>query len=138
MFIQNQGNFMIYNAVEKKSEILVERSNERFITASSHDFSADKKFILTTNHIVKLFRHSFYALWSVYDVENKQMINVTVGGVQVALRLVKFSPVDNSMILIHNNNIYYKKSPTDPEIQITNDGSDPRDRLNYISNGVPE
>lgn len=45
---------------------------------------------------------------------------------------MKFSPVDNSMIIVYNKNIYYKKSPTDPEIQITTDGS------TSIYNGAPD
>lgn len=78
---------------------------------------------------------SFYALWSVYDVEKKVLTPITIKGQALAYRLVKFSPVDNSMIIVYNNNIYYKRSPTDRnEIQITTDGSIP----NSISNGVPD
>jgi dipeptidyl-peptidase 4 len=125
---------MIYDCAQKKSELLVGRDNEQFTSATSYDFSFDKKFILTSRHLVKLFRHSFFALWDVYDIEKKQMMPVTIGGQALAYRLVKFSPVDNSMIVVYNNNLYYKRSPTDIEIQITSDGS----MTNGISNGVPD
>lgn len=128
---------MLYDVTLNRSEILVaSKDNERFFSASTYEFSADKKFILTASHIIKLFRHSFYALWDVYDVDNKQLIPVQIGGVASAYRLVKFSPVDNSMIVVYENNIYYKRSPTDAEIQITTDGS--QEGLRYISNGVPD
>ena len=125
---------MVYDVPNKKAEILVGKENEQFVSASSYEFSYDKKYILTARHLVKLFRHSFYALWDIYDIEKKQMVPVTIGGKALAYRLVKFSPVDNSMIIVYDNNIYYKKSPIDTEIQITTDGS----TKDGISNGVPD
>lgn len=122
----------MYDVTEKKSEILVEAKNDSFFGASSYEFSSDKKFILSATLLSKIFRHSFIASWSVYDVENKNLIPITIGGQPALISLVKFSPVDNSMIIIYGNNIYYKKSPTTPEIQITNDGS------KDIYNGVPD
>lgn len=82
--------------------------------------------------MIKVFRHSFLALWDVYDVETKQMTPVTIRGQPALCSLVKFSPVDHSMVVVFQNNIYYKKSPTDDEVQITTDGT------KNISNGVPD
>lgn len=128
---------MLYNVEQKKADILVAASNnEKFFSASSYEFSPDKKFILIATDVRKLFRHSFYALWSLYDVENSRMIDVTVNNQHLPMRLVKFSPVDNSMIFVFGNNIYYKKSPTDAEIQITTDGTE--NGLAYVCNGVPD
>lgn len=128
---------MHYDVAQHRASILVPASsNSQFFAASTFEFSADKKFILTASNLIKLFRHSFYAKWDVYDVERNEMIPVRIGGVQSAFRLVKFSPVDNSMIVVSGNNIYYKRSPTDAEVAITTDGS--QDGLRYISNGVPD
>lgn len=108
------------------------KENEKFFSASSYEFSFDKKFILTASSLIKIFRHSFLAHWDVYDVERKQMIPITIGGLATVCSLVKFSPVDNSLIVVHENNIYFKRSPSDVEIQITTDGS------KNISNGIPD
>lgn len=124
---------MLYDVKEKRSDIIVEaQSNERFAQGSSYEFSADKKFILIARQLVKLFRHSFFALWDVYDIEKKQLYPVQINGEVLAFRLVKFSPVESSMIIVFENNIYYKRSPLDTEIKITNDGT------KDISNGVPD
>ena len=83
--------------------------------------------------MLQIFRHSFYALYSVLDVDTKEFTNITIAGQQQPLKLVKWSPVDNSMIIVsHDNNIYYKKSLTQTEIKITTDGDQ------FISNGVPD
>lgn len=124
----------LYDVTQKKDEILVEGKDDKFFSASSYDFSADKKFILTASSIVKNFRHSFVAIWDVYDIDAKQMIPITINGQVVSCSLVKFSPADNSLIIIYQNNIYYKRSPTDTEIQITTDGS----KSGNVINGVPD
>lgn len=108
------------------------KENEKFFSASSYEFSFDKKFILTASSLIKIFRHSFLAHWDVYDLERKQMIPITIGGLATVCSLVKFSPVDNSLIVVHENNIYFKRSPAEMEIQITTDGS------KNISNGIPD
>lgn len=123
---------MIYDVAEKKVEIIVEESNIALLSASTYEFSADKKFILTASKLIKIFRHSFVASWAIYDVDKKETIPVTIGGQNVLISLVKFNPVDNSMIVVYNNNIYYKATPTSEEIQITTDGS------KDIYNGVPD
>ena len=122
----------LYDVTQKKSEILVEGKDDKFFSASTYEFSADKKFILTASSIIKIFRHSFVANWDVYDVETKQMIPITIGSQVVPCSLVKFSPADNSLIIVFENNIYYKRSPSDAEIQITFDGS------KSVINGVPD
>lgn len=131
-YLAFQNNLMVYDFAQKKSEILVEAANDSFFSGSVYEFSHDKKFILSATLLSKVYRHSFLAQWSVYDVDNKNIIPITVPGPLAFISLVKFSPVDNSMIIIYNKNIYYKKSPTDPEIQITTDGSP------SIYNGAPD
>jgi Dipeptidyl peptidase IV (DPP IV) N-terminal region len=125
---------------EKKSSMIVEQSSplyEQFVTASSYEFSGDKKYILITAQIVKLYRHSFLAIWQVYDIENKRLINVTVDNDNTPLySLVKFAPRGASMIIVKDNNIYYKSSPLAPEIKITTSGTVRGQTL--ILNGIPD
>lgn len=124
----------MYDVAKKTSEIIVTTNdNLEFFSGASFEFSFDRKYILTYTRVLKVFRHSFVASWSVYDVAEKQMIPLTINNQLPSLiSLVKFSPVDNSMIIVYRNNIYYKKSPTEAEIQITTDGSQ------NVSNGVPD
>lgn len=42
---------------------------------------------------------------------------------QDLLALAEWGPLDNSILYIHENNIYYKPSVVHPAIQITNDGT---------------
>jgi dipeptidyl-peptidase 4 len=93
------------------------------LLASSYTFSFDKRYLLVATEIQKIFRHSYFAIYDVYDTQTKAITQLTIKGSRQALMLAKFSPVDNSMILLYDGNIYYKSSPISPEIQVTTDGS---------------
>lgn len=129
-----QRNFVVYDVDKKKSEVFIAAvDGQRFFNANRYKVSPDKKFVLTTSSMRGLFRYSFTALWHVYDIEGKRAIPLTIDGQEgLYFSLVQFSPVDSSMIIVYNNNIYYKKTPTSAEIQITTDGS------KTIYNGVPD
>lgn len=102
--------------------------------ASSHEFSFDQRYILIASQILKLFRHSSLAFWDIYDTETKRVIPINFNKQRTALQFAKFSPADNSLVFVHDNNIYYKKSPVDDEIKITKDGS----LKGGVFNGVPD
>ena len=48
------------------------------------------------------------------------------------LNLVHWSPIGNSFIFVHANNLYYKSSPQADEIQLTTDGN------RVVFNGIPD
>lgn len=109
-------------------------NGQRFFSANRYKVSPDKKFILMASSMSGGFRYSFTALWHVYDVEAKRAIPLTLGGLEgLYFSLVQFSPVDSSMIIVFENNIYYKRTPTATEVQITTDGT-----TDSIFNGVPD
>ncbi|KAL7019319.1 hypothetical protein ACKWTF_011082 [Chironomus riparius] len=134
------GDFIIYNADSKTREIRVRTNStiyERFVTSSSFEFSPDKKYILLTTNIIKLYRHSFFANWRIFDIAAETItdVKITEEDDSFIYRLVKFGP-DSSLIIVDKFNIYYKPSPTAESIQITKDGD--LSSSHKIVNGVPD
>lgn len=129
-----QGNLRVNNVKLKTSEVIVWVNQSDVVRASSHEFSFDKSFILISSQILKLFRHSSLAYWDIYDVKTQQILPILFNNTKQPLQFAKFSPADNSLIFVQDNNIYYKKSPRDGEIQLTRDGS----LSDGIFNGVPD
>lgn len=125
---------IIRNVKEKKDEIVIWSNQTELIQASSHDFSFDKRYVLISSKIRKIFRHSSLALWDIYDREAKKIIPIEVNKAREVLQYARFSPVDNSLVFVYDNNIYYKKSPEADEIKITKDGT----IKDGIYNGVPD
>lgn len=136
-----QGDFVIYNADSKTREVRVATNSsiyERFVSSSSFEFSPDKKYILLTSSIIKVYRHSFYANWRIFDIAAGTITDVKISDDDDTFiyRLVKFGPVDSSLIIVDKFNIYYKASPTHESVQVTKDGE--LTTLQKIVNGVPD
>lgn len=132
---------MIYNAESKSREIRVNTTSDvydKFVSSSSFEFSADGKYILLATSIIKLYRHSFFAIWLVFDIERHTISDVKINEDedQNVYRLVKFGPVGSAMIIVDKNNIYYKKSPFFSAVQVTKDGD--MTAKTKILNGVPD
>uniref|UniRef100_A0A672I3Z3 Dipeptidyl peptidase 4-like n=1 Tax=Salarias fasciatus TaxID=181472 RepID=A0A672I3Z3_SALFA len=92
----------------------VEKNADDFI------LSADRKFAALRSNYTKLWRHSFMALYSIYDIEN----NVYCDFKCVYLHLQAY---------VWGNNVYVKTSPTAKSEQVTFDGKE-----NLIFNGHPD
>jgi dipeptidyl-peptidase-4 len=134
------GDFVIYNADSKTREVRVSTNSsiyERFVSSSSFEFSPDKKYILLTTNIIKLFRHSFFANWRIFDIAEGTITDVKISAEDDSsvYRLVKFGP-DSSLIIVDNVNMYYKSSPTAESVKVTNDGDN--SSSHKIINGVPD
>lgn len=108
------------------------------MSSSSFEFSPDKKFILLTSGIIKLYRHSFYANWRIFDIAAGTITDVKISDDEDTsiYRLVKFGPVNSSLIIVDKFNIYYKASPSDVSVQVTKDGD--LSTIHKIINGVPD
>lgn len=135
------GDFVIYNADSKTREVRVNTNSsiyDRFVTSSSFEFSPDKKYILLSSNIIKLYRHSFFANWRIFDIKSQTITDVKISEEDDSsiYRLVKFGPVDASLIIVDKYNIYYKASPTAESVQVTNDGE--LTTTKKIVNGVPD
>lgn len=108
------------------------------MTSSSFEFSPDQKYILLSANIIKLYRHSFYASWRIFNIEAGTIsdVKITEEDDSGIYRLVKFGQVDASLIIVDKYNIYYKASPTSESVQVTNDGESTTTKK--IVNGVPD
>jgi dipeptidyl-peptidase 4 len=131
---------VLYDAMKKEQKVIMEQNSPiyaQFMAGMSHEFSADKNYILFQTQFLKLFRHSFMAEWKILDIANNRMLNVTIGDEQPSIyRLVKFAPSGNALIIVHKNNIYYKSDPLAEEIQVTKDGIE--NETFTILNGVTD
>ncbi|XP_055593408.1 venom dipeptidyl peptidase 4 isoform X2 [Uranotaenia lowii] len=126
------GRVLAYDPVSNKTETLLDTDNEDYLMGFKFDLSADERYLLIARGYSKIFRHSFLAIYDIFDLETKRIIPINVGGERKPLNVVEWSPVENSFIFVHQNNLYYKASPNDPEVQITTDGAQ------SVYNGIPD
>lgn len=132
MYRDEEGDNIIFNVETKKRRVVLGVDNEQIAEGAKFDLSADGKFMLVAREFQKIFRHSFAAFYDIVNLETKQVLHITVDGKQDPLVYAEWSPVGNSLIFVHYNNLFYKASPTSDEIRITSDGNP------SIYNGIPD
>lgn len=90
-------------------------------------FSADEKKVLVMSERENIYRHSFAASYSVFDIASRKLQVVSDGGKQ---ELATLSPDGSKVAFVRGNNLFVKDLQTNQEKQITQDGA-----LNSIING---
>ena len=96
--------------------------------------SPDEKLILIQTETKPLYRHSFTAVYYIYNVKNNKnnkMEPLSNNGPQ---QVPLFSPDGNQIAFVRNNNIYLVKLLFgNSESQVTKDGE-----YNHVLNGIPD
>ncbi|KAG8229724.1 hypothetical protein J437_LFUL007899 [Ladona fulva] len=107
--------------------------NDQVITNSyQQDLSPDKNYLLVANNVQKVYRHSFLAKYDVIDLKKGSVMPVLDSN--VSLQLCIWSTSGNALVIVYENNIYYKPTVSESRvIKLTADGI--RER---IYNGIPD
>ena len=93
--------------------------------------SPDEKLILIQTETKPIYRHSFTAVYYIYNVKNNKMEPLSINGPQ---QVPLFSPDGNQIAFVRNNNIYLVKLLFgNSESQVTKDGE-----YNHVLNGIPD
>ena len=89
----------------------------------SHRFSKDQSHLLLKTNSIKIWRHSSYGTYHVYDIANNTIVPVSAN--PDSLRNVKISPDNKYVSYVRNdNNLYLFSLEGSEEIQLTTDGSE--------------
>ena len=99
---------------------------------SDYSFNSDESKILLAVDQESIYRHSTKAFYYVYDrgTRSVQSLSDPSKGKQ---RLAQFSPTENKVAFVRNNNIFIKDFDTNEEIQVTRDG-----KMNEIIYGATD
>ena len=93
--------------------------------------SPDGRRMLIQTQTKPIYRHSFTAVYYIYDIRNNKLEPLSDGGPQ---QTPVFSPDGNQVAFVRDNNIYLVKLLFDrAESQLTKDG-----KRNEIINGIPD
>ena len=93
--------------------------------------SPDGRRMLIQTQTKPIYRHSFTAVFYIYDIRNNKLEPLSDGGPQ---QTPVFSPDGNQIAFVRDNNIYLVKLLFDnAESQVTKDG-----KRNEIINGIPD
>ena len=118
----------------KQESILFDAETARGGQVSRVDnyiMSPDGRRILIQTQTKSIYRHSFTAVYYIYDIRNNKLEPLSDGGPQ---QTPVFSPDGNQIAFVRDNNIYLVKLLYDnAESQVTKDG-----KFNEVLNGIPD
>ena len=118
----------------KQVSVLFDAATARGAQIGSVDnyiMSPDGKRMLIQTQTEFIYRHSFTAVFYIYDIRNNKLVPLSDGGPQ---QTPVFSPDGNQIAFVRQNNIYLVKLLYDnAESQVTKDG-----KWNEVINGIPD
>ncbi len=97
---------------------------------SNYEFSADETKILLTTDVKPIYRHSFTAVYYVWNTVTEELTPLSDKGAQMSPVI---SPDGERVAFVRNNNIFIKNLKFGSESQITWDGE-----KNKVINGIPD
>uniref|UniRef100_A0A646QBZ2 Venom dipeptidyl peptidase 4 n=1 Tax=Hemiscolopendra marginata TaxID=943146 RepID=A0A646QBZ2_9MYRI len=133
---QNESNALfIYNIRKNNITEVVLNNPFRRVNAADWSLSADRKYILLTHDVLKVFRHSFLAKYTIYDIIKGDYYRLTPNeGIHPPLQYAAWSPKGSAFVMVYKNDIYYKSNPlAETSTRITNTGLD-----GTVWNGIPD
>ncbi|KAJ0181711.1 hypothetical protein K1T71_002433 [Dendrolimus kikuchii] len=104
-----------YNALaDVFSTILTDDELYNLSNYSISSFSDDGKYLLLTSNLQKVYRYSTTAEYYVYNLENKSILNLSRGPLQVVVW-----GADRSLAYVQDNNVYYVPDATKTDVVAT-------------------
>ncbi|XP_022232305.2 uncharacterized protein LOC111080796 isoform X2 [Drosophila obscura] len=137
LYQDHLGRICLLNAANRSERVLM--SNVTFKTLAPFTFtiSADKRYLLLAQNVVKLFRHSYLAQYTLYDIQTSESIKLRHSPHQDEwpyLHYARFSPRGNGLVWVHSYDIYYRKEARGTTAhRITHDAVP-----GVVYNGIPD
>ncbi|CAD5124113.1 DgyrCDS12415 [Dimorphilus gyrociliatus] len=137
-YLTRENEIMVNDVENNKSYSLMDNATYHFLNISSYKVSTDLKYILIATNLSEIFRHSYKAFYSIYDVENKQRIknfpsmpNKLASMKNKKLQHADWSDDGHHLTFLYENDIYYQESPESTAERLTVTG-----KPNKIFNGI--
>lgn len=131
-FYITKHTFKDYNGI---GEIILNladlKIDGKFIQIDEYEFNEDETKLLFKTETTSIYRHSYAAIYYLYDLKTKQL--QALDNIHFPQTLAEYSPDGQKVSFIHKNNIYVKDIASGKVKQLTKDGKN-----NKIINGTTD
>ncbi len=120
-----------HHFVKNKKEIILHPKYLKGIHIENYSFNRDESKILIKTNITPIYRHSYTAIYYLFDLKTKTI--KALDEKHSPQTLAEYSPDGKKVSYIHENNLYIKDIASGEITQITNDG-----KKNEMINGTTD
>ncbi|CAL9698624.1 unnamed protein product [Knipowitschia caucasica] len=125
---KSNGSVYLHNPSTSDIQLLLSKETFEEIAAYDYMLSADRKYVAFMSNYVKLWRHSFTASYSLYDIALKKIVSKLD-----QVQFFSFSSEGHKVAYVLKNDVYIKTSPESGPERVTYNGKE-----NEIFNGIPD
>ncbi|XP_023299933.1 prolyl endopeptidase FAP isoform X2 [Lucilia cuprina] len=138
VFQSDDGALSVLDTATNTVSTLATNHTLRQLNVQGYQCSYDLRYVLFRHNVKKIFKKSFTAFYTIYDVENDHHMPVKLKDSpkvqRTRLQYASWLGNTTSLVIVADNDIYLRQSPADEEdLRITNSGYQ-----NLIYNGVPD
>ncbi|XP_054275243.1 inactive dipeptidyl peptidase 10-like [Macrosteles quadrilineatus] len=137
IFSDDSGGISIFNAANLTTRVLMTNQTFRRLNPVKFSMSPDHRYLLLIHNAQKLFRYSFLAQYSIYDIAAMDIIPLTPTPDEddhPYLLHAAWTPRGHSLIMVYNYDVYYRPTPRGRQVYRVSKTAVP----GVISNGVPD
>ncbi|XP_031414729.1 dipeptidyl peptidase 4 [Clupea harengus] len=115
---------------DNEGVVFLEKTKFDQVEAFDYLISGDNNYVAFMSNFSKLWRHSYTASYTLYDLSSKGFLDTVLPD---DIQYLAWAPAGSAMAYVWKNNVYVKASPTGAVMQVTTNGKD-----NLILNGIPD
>ncbi|XP_037913520.1 inactive dipeptidyl peptidase 10 isoform X3 [Hermetia illucens] len=131
------GGISLLNVGNLSERVLISNTTYKTLAPAKFSISANRRYLLLAHNVKKLFRHSYLAQYTVFDIQTSESIKVTTKSdvdEWPYLHFAQFTPSGSALVMVYNYDIYYTPGPRAANVyRVTRDAVP-----GVVYNGIPD
>ncbi|XP_030194547.1 inactive dipeptidyl peptidase 10 isoform X2 [Gadus morhua] len=129
-----EGHVIKFNILTNESEILLTNATFINFNVAKYSISPDLKYVLFAYDVKQVYRHSYVASYSVYNIHTREVWELDPPEVvNSVLQYAAWGTQGQQLIYIFENNIYYQSDVQSNSLRLTSSGKE-----GVIFNGIAD
>ncbi|XP_018328752.1 inactive dipeptidyl peptidase 10 isoform X2 [Agrilus planipennis] len=137
LFKDQWGGISLLRASNLSTKTLMSNHTYLRLNPMKYQLSPDHRFLLLAQNVQKIYRHSFRAQYTVYEIESSNSYPVRPyphSADHPFLLYATWTPRGHSLVMVYNYDIYYRPAPTSHNAYRITKNAVP----GILSNGIPD
>ncbi|KAL8586168.1 hypothetical protein ACOMHN_057730 [Nucella lapillus] len=127
------GALHVFNCSNNDTEMLLDNTTFRQLNTNIFWLSPDERYLLLKHDYSQVYRHTSISTYTVVTLSTKEEVKVKGEDDGEKLQYVAWSTAGNGLVLVQDNNVYYKPTVKADAVKLTATG-----KPGEIYNGIPD